>query len=253
MVNPYSMEGKTYLVTGAASGIGRATALLLSELGAELVLIDKDISGLEYVSGLCKTKADIFECDLGNHDAISVLFKKSLFDKYKEFDGFAHIAGVSYISPLKTISNEKCLQVIQINTLAGLEIAKHLSNKKMIAAGGSSFVFISSIYASVGTSANCAYAISKAGIHGMVKALAIELASKKVRVNCVAPGFVKTEMVETNQSKFGNDYLAHINSLHPLGLGNPEDVADAVAFLLSHASRWITGVCLPVDGGYTAQ
>jgi NAD(P)-dependent dehydrogenase (short-subunit alcohol dehydrogenase family) len=252
MNNPLSLDGKTILVTGAASGIGRATALYLSELGARLVLIDKNLNGLEEVYGLCATKADIYKCDLVNHDELTILLK-SIVSNYQEFNGFVHVAGVSYISPLKTISLEISRQVLQVNTLAGLEIAKYLSYRSMIALGGSSFVFISSIYAMVGTSANCVYAISKAGIHGMVKALAIELASKKVRVNCVAPGFIDTEMMEYNQGKFDSDYLERIRGLHPLGLGKPDDIAGAIAFLLSDISRWITGVCLPVDGGYTAQ
>jgi len=251
MFNPMSLTGNTYILTGAASGIGRATTILLSELGANLVLIDRDIVGLKNVSSQCVTKVDYYECDLENHNRTSQLLK-NLISKYT-FSGFAHIAGISYISPLKTITEEKTLQILRINTLAGLELAKYLSYGKAISPNGSSFVFVSSIYASVGTPANCSYAISKAAIHGMVKALAIELAPKNVRVNCIAPGFVKTEMATMNESKFNEDYLDHINSLHPLGIGHPNDVALGIAFMLSEASRWMTGVIMPLDGGYTAQ
>jgi NAD(P)-dependent dehydrogenase (short-subunit alcohol dehydrogenase family) len=95
--------------------------------------------------------------------------------------------------------------------------------------------------------------MSKGAINGLTKALAIELAPKNIRVNCVAPGFVKTKMLKDTNVLFDDIRISHLTSLHPLGLGDPEDVANPIAFLLSDASRWMTGVIVNVDGGFTAQ
>jgi NAD(P)-dependent dehydrogenase (short-subunit alcohol dehydrogenase family) len=104
----------------------------------------------------------------------------------------------------------------------------------------------------VGSAANVGYAMSKSALHGITKSLSIELAPKNIRVNCVAPGFIKTKMLEDISDSFNDNYSETITKLHPLGLGDPEDVANVIAFLLSDMSKWITGSILSVDGGYTA-
>jgi len=105
----------------------------------------------------------------------------------------------------------------------------------------------------VGSAANVAYAMSKSALHGITKSLAIELASKKIRVNCVAPGFIKTQMLDDVSGSFDNEYNERLNSLHPLGLGEAEDIAYGITYLLSDMSKWVTGTILSVDGGFTAQ
>lgn len=246
-----SLKGKRFVITGAASGIGRASAITLSELEATLVLIDKDIGGLHITANHCKSGADLRQFDLSNTKEISALIN-DVVSEHGPMDGFAHIAGVSYLSPLKTISSERYESVMRINAYSGLEIAKSLSKKGCHADGMSSFVYISSIYGLVGTAANCGYALSKSAILGLTKSLAAELASKKIRVNCIAPGFVVTNMMDDTGMMFSKDYIKVLNDLHPLGLGSAEDIAMGVAFLLSDASNWITGAILPIDGGYTA-
>lgn len=114
-------------------------------------------------------------------------------------------------------------------------------------------MLISSVYGIVGSSANAAYAISKGAIIALTKALAIEYAPKHIRFNCVAPGFIKTEMLEKASGSFDSDYIETLNSLHPLGLGQSRDIAEPIALLLSDSANWITGAVLPVDGGFTAR
>ena len=116
-----------------------------------------------------------------------------------------------------------------------------------------SIVFISSIYGLVGSAANVAYAVSKAAVIGMTRALAIELAPKRIRVNCVAPGFVNTEMGNVVEPLFDAQHADRVNAMHPLGEGEADDIANIIAFLLSDRAKWITGTVLPVDGGFTAQ
>ena len=105
----------------------------------------------------------------------------------------------------------------------------------------------------VGSAANVAYAVSKAAVIGMTKALAIELAPKKIRVNCIAPGFVQTNMGNAVESLFDDKHAERVDEMHPLGQGEAIDIANGIAFLLSDAARWITGSVLPIDGGFTAQ
>ena len=143
---------------------------------------------------------------------------------------------------------------MRVNTQAGLNLAKiftskqgHDSNKQ------GSIVFISSVYGVVGSAANVAYATSKAALIGMTKALAVEFATKNIRVNCVAPGFIKTSMADGVNAMFDKEYEERIEAMHPLGWGEAKDIANAIAFLLSDASKWTTGAIFNVDGGYTAQ
>lgn len=220
------LKGKRILITGSASGIGEATYVLLYELGAECVLLDK-------AYGMDLTTMDI------NSYMLSI----------GKLDGFVHCAGVPYVSPLKTLDMKRCFEVYHINTIAALEIAKGFINKK-VCPGEGSIVFISSDHALVGSGMNTGYAASKAALHGITKTLAIELAPR-IRVNCIAPGFIRTPMADKITPMFGEGYIESVTKLYPLGLGEPEDVAHAIVYLLS--ARWVTGTILTVDGGYTAQ
>jgi len=250
--NPMDLTGRRFVVTGAASGIGRATCYLLSKLGANLVMIDVNENGLKETKAKCKITDEIIEFDLLNTSAIKDLIL-NINTAITPINGMVHLAGISYISPIKAIVEKKYLDVLRINTFAGFEIAKALVNRKMFQGQQMSIVFISSVYALVGSAANAGYAMSKSALHGLTKSLAVELAPKKVRVNCIAPGFVKTNMMNDNSILFNDNYNEVINNLHLLGLGEPEDIANACAFLLSDAGKWITGSIISVDGGFTAN
>ena len=249
--NPFSLEGKNYLITGAASGIGKATSIILSKLGANLILVDINQQGLVETKKSCKSTDKLLVLDLSN----ASLIKKEILDIVKSFGklhGFVHLAGRSYISPLKMINEQKCSDIYSLNTYAAIELAKTFINKKVYNGENGSIVLVSSVYGVVGSAANVGYAMSKSALHGITKSLAIELASKGIRVNCVAPGFVKTNMMDSVANKFDEKYEETLNNLHPLGLGSPEDVAYSIVYLLSEASKWVTGSILNIDGGYTA-
>lgn len=250
--NPFSLSGKNFLVTGAASGMGRAASVVLSKLGASLILADINSEGLKETRENTKPTDKLLPIDLTKAPLIKDAILKIIPESGK-LHGFVHFAGKPYISPLKTISEAKCAEIYSLNTYAALELAKIFTNRNVYAGEKGSIVFISSVYGVVGSAANVGYAMSKSALHGITKALSIELAAKGIRVNCVAPGFVKTKMMTDNNGSFSDGHDEVLNKLHPLGLGDPEDIAFSVAYLLSDAAKWVTGTILNIDGGFTAQ
>jgi NAD(P)-dependent dehydrogenase (short-subunit alcohol dehydrogenase family) len=250
--NPFSLVGKNILITGAASGIGKETSIVLSKLGANLILVDINLNGLIQTQNECKSRTEILELDLTKSAMINEKIL-SVLTEFGKLHGFVHAAGKAYISPLKTISEEKCKEVYALNTYSAIELAKVFTNRNVYAGERGSIVFISSVYAIVGSAANVGYAMSKSALHGITKALSIELASKGIRVNCIAPGFVKTNMLDSASGNFDTNYAETLNKLHPLGVGEPEDIAFSIAYLLSDAAKWVTGAIINVDGGFTAQ
>jgi NAD(P)-dependent dehydrogenase (short-subunit alcohol dehydrogenase family) len=253
LYNPIALTGKRFLISGAASGLGRATSVLLNKLGAELILLDINEIGLNETKELCGDSAvHLVAMNLQNSEEIKPAII-SATEKWGKVNGFVHLAGKPYISPLKSTNYNTFTEIFNLNTYSSIELAKVFINRNVYAGDNGSIVLISSVYGLVGSSANVGYAMSKAALHGVTKSLSIELASKNIRVNCVAPGFVKTKMLDTVSGLFNQDYYDTLNNLHPLGLGEAEDVANAIAFLLSDMSKWITGTVMSVDGGFTAQ
>lgn len=250
--NPINLIDRRYLITGAASGLGKATSILLSKLGAELILVDINQDGLDDTALQCSTKVDKVIIDLYNIPSIKAKIVESV-KKIGKLNGFVHLAGRPYLSPLKSINEKTTKDVFMLNTYAGIELAKVCTGRNIYAGDKGSLIFISSVYGLVGSAANVGYAMSKSALHGVTRSLAIELAPKYIRVNCIAPGFVKTNMLSEISDSFSSDYNETLNKLHPLGLGEADDVANSVAFLLSDMSKWITGSIMNVDGGFTAQ
>lgn len=248
----HSLSNKFFIVTGASSGIGRETSILLSKLGAKLLLIDINEIGLLKTKENCPNEAIPLILDLTD----SVTLKNKIIDLVKEhgkLDGVAHIAGKPSIVPLKSISQNSATDIFHLNTYSAIDLAKIFVNHNVFSGLSGSIVFISSVYGLVGSSANVAYSSSKAALHGVTKSLSIELAPKKIRVNCIAPGFIKTEMMANNKDKFNEEYLSKLEMMHPLGLGEAIDISYMIVFLLSDLSKWMTGSILSLDGGFTAQ
>ena len=254
MNNPMSLEHKTIIITGAASGIGRESARLLHSLGAKLLLLDVNEDGLNSIQKQLGNNISIGKIDLTEVDSIKNVLIKGAEQLNSAYTGFVHCAGIPSVVPLRALSSDSYEKVMKINVEAGLMLAKaFISNQVRDVSQQSSIVFISSVYGVVGSAANVAYATSKSAIIGMTKSLAIELAKKNIRVNCIAPGFIKTNMADDINSMFDIEYADKIESMHPLGWGESIDIANAIAFLLSDASKWVTGAVFNIDGGFTAQ
>jgi NAD(P)-dependent dehydrogenase (short-subunit alcohol dehydrogenase family) len=252
MLNPLDLSGRVMLVTGASSGIGRDTALLLSQLGARLVLVGRDSGRLEgAVSELAGGGHIIEPFDLAVAEEIP-RWIKSVVSNVGPLSGAVHCAAANSHRPLRILDVAKFEEIQRINVTASMMLAKGFRQKGCNAAGGS-LVFLSSVTGLVGLPGVAAYASSKAAVIGLTRTLALELAPEHIRVNCVAPAMVKTEMTEQMFQSLTAEQVTAIEAAHPLGVGSPRDVAHAIAFLLSDAARWITGSVLVVDGGYTAR
>jgi len=255
MFNPVELTNRRYLISGAASGIGRATAVYLAKLGANLLLVDKSEEQLKATQDLCLAESSVsvaFPIDVTDSNIMKTAIITDVEHNGK-INGMVHCAGLPYIAPLKVVSRDTAMNVYSVNAYAGLEMAKIFILKNVYAGESGSIVFISSVYGIVGSAANVGYSMTKGAIQSATKSLAIELAPKKIRVNCIAPGFIKTEMADQINNNFGADYDKHIEDLHPLGWGQPNDVAAGIAYLLSDMSKWVTGAIISIDGGFTAQ
>jgi NAD(P)-dependent dehydrogenase (short-subunit alcohol dehydrogenase family) len=252
-ITPLSLRSRRVLVTGAASGIGRAACELLSRLEARIVAVDIDEAGLDGASqGLAGEGHTRCRFDVSDVERIPA-WMADVAQKGGPLFGVVHAAGLSCVQPLRLLSPEAYRKVLLLNTEAALALARGFHKKTVAEAAGGSIVFISSVMASAGAPGAAAYSMSKAALHGLTRSLAVELAPAKIRVNCVAPGFVRTPMFDRMSAPWDAGQLARVEEDHPLGLGAPADVANSIAFLLADTGRWITGSVLTVDGGYTAH
>lgn len=246
------LNQKTVLVTGASSGIGRQTAILASKHGARVALVARRIDALEEVAAeLHGTGHSIVSYDLAILEGIPAMVRR-VADDLGGLDGLVHSAGIHRTLPLKSIQSADVRALFDINVTAAIMLAKGFRHKQ-VTKPASSIVFLSSAIGLVGQSGVGVYSATKGAVLTLTKSLALELAREDIRVNCVCPGVVRTAMADGLRDRIGADSFQSVSDAHPLGLGEPSDVANAILFLLSGASRWITGSALTVDGGYTAQ
>lgn len=244
-----SLAGKKILITGASSGIGKATAIIASKNGADVVLVGTRKDALQQTLQLMdEGEHASFIIDFLSDDVIASL--KAMFKNIGKVDGLFHCAGVHSTAPLKVQDAANTELVYKVNVFSAFTLLKEL-RKKNNHSNDCSVVLMSSSSALLGESAISAYASSKSAIIGLTKSLAAELVKDNMRINCISAGIVKTAMTDKLFSNLEPSYVDDIKSKHALGFGEPEDVANAALFLLSPNSKWITGSNLVVDGGYT--
>ncbi len=244
------LRDKTILVTGASSGIGRACAIKASMAGAKVVLIGRSKERLiETYNNLEGIGHLYHQIDVTDYKKLESVIDESVA-KIGPFSGFIHSAGIELTKPLSMMSPELYEKIFATNVISAFEISKLLSKNKNVNPLGASFVFISSIMALHGQKGKVGYCASKSALIGGTKSMALELTVKKIRVNCILPGVVQTEMTNNMFSNLPESSVIEIHKKHPLGIGKPEDVANCALFLLSDLSKWITGIDLIVDGGY---
>lgn len=236
------------MITGASSGLGLAASIAAAHSGAEVVMVSRRAEELGRLAAALPGSGHVAApFDLGRIEDIG-----AWMPQFGPLDGLAHFAGVQAVAPLRALSLKKTEAMFLVNVTAALALSKAFCSRN-VARRPASIVLVSSVMGLVGSPARSAYSASKAALIGMARSLAVELAPAGITVNCLAPGFVKTAMWEEMESMMGNDQRQQIIGSHPLGLGEPEDVASAAVYLLSPAARWITGTALVIDGGYSAQ
>lgn len=251
--NPLNLEGRRVLVTGASSGIGRAASERLAQQGAQLICLGRDATRLSAtLAGLAGQNHQARQADLNDADAIVSLVSE-LVSEFGPLAGIVHSAGMQRANPLRMAKPDDFLDPFRTNTLSAAMLLGAIARRGIAAPEGCSVVLVGSVMSVLGAAGLSGYCASKAALAGLVRAAALELASARVRVNAVLPGVVDTEMSRKHLESLGEAQTAAIRQMHPLGFGRPEDVAHAIAFLVADTSRWITGSCLVVDGGYSAH
>lgn len=243
MYNPYSLEGKTILITGAASGIGKETAIESSKMGAKIVAVDLNADGLNALAPQLEGEGHLtFDGNLCNDE-----FLKLLAENAPVLNGVFLCAGVSDTTLVKFLTEEKIDRVFNINVKAPVMMLKYLLKKKKVADGGS-LVWMSSYGAEKVEPGLGIYAASKSAVNGFMRAYAKELIGKKIRSNSIMPMMIKTELISTLTNISEEDWKKQ-EAMYPLGFGAPQDVARVAIFLFSDASRWITGTQFKMGGG----
>jgi NAD(P)-dependent dehydrogenase (short-subunit alcohol dehydrogenase family) len=243
--NPYSLEGKTILITGASSGIGRRTAIECSKMGATLVITGRNQERLNDTLSSLEGEGHLtFAGDLTED-----VDMEALMEQLPPLNGVFFCAGVTDTTPAKFIDEDKIERVFSINIKSPMLLTKWLVKKKKIQASAS-LVYMSSYGAEVVTPGLGIYAASKGAVNSFMRTIATELSARKVRANSIMAMMVQTELIETLGSLSKED-IEKDEAKYPLGYGKPEDIAFAVIYLLSDASKWVTGSIIKMDGGST--
>lgn len=252
MNNPFSLHNKNILITGASSGIGRQCAISCSQMGANVILNARNKERLRQTFNNLEPGNHLFYSqDITEYKNLEITISDAVV-KIGKISGFIHSAGIENTLPLKSMRKVHYENLFSVNTFSGFEIARLLSKKKYCS-DESSFIFISSVMGFLGQLGKIGYCSSKGALISGMKAMALELVNKNIRVNSISPAIIETDMTKKLFKNIPDDSINEIQKMHPLGFGQPEDVANACIFLLSDAAKWITGSNLIVDGGYSAQ
>ena len=246
MYNPFSLQGKIILVTGASSGIGATVGIECSKIGACVIITGRNGERLEQTYAQLDTSFganhQMIVADLNDETSIG-----SLVDQIDGLDGLVNNAGVNRVKPVTFIKQDDMDYMFQSNTFAAVNLTRMLCKKKKLKKN-SSIVFTSSVSAFFNAPGRALYAGSKAALTAFMRSFAVELADKGIRANAVHPGLVETKLIAENLSE---EELKNNLKEYPLNrFGKTEDVAWAIIYLLSDASSWVTGTSMIVDGGF---
>lgn len=245
--NPFSLEGKTILVTGASSGIGRGICIDCAKMGTKVHLMARNEERLkETLSKMEGEGHEIHIADLCSTDDIN-----ALVDALPTIDGVVLCAGIIKTIPVKNISEETMTEIFNANIMGDIKMCSRLLKKKKLSRGAS-VVFISSVSTFNVKVGNSLYSATKGAVNSFAKAMALEVSKQEMRVNCIQPGFVPSSILSGGAIE-EDEFLKYYAERHPLGFGSPTDIANGCIYLLSDASRWVTGSIFTIDGGYTLQ
>lgn len=253
MINPMDLSGKNIMVTGASAGIGRGIAVYLSNLGANVIMIARNEERLKEVyDELEPGNHSYYPVDLSDLGGIADMMDTACPNGL-QLNGLVHAAGISLTIPIQFLKMSDVQNIMTVNFYSFVELVKHFSKRKLDEKGGS-IVAISSISSKVGARGLTAYCASKAALESGIRAMALDLASRKIRINSVSPAMIETQ-IYSDLRELVNDqnFEANLKKRQILGLGKPEDVAYATAFLLSDSAKFITGTSIYADGGYLSH
>lgn len=247
MYNPFTLEGKRILVTGASSGIGRGICIDTSKMGAAVHLMARNEQRLnETMEMMVGDGHKIHIVDLCNNDDLA-----SMVDDLPPLDGVVLCAGIIKTTLVKKINEDALEEIFNTNIMADIRMLSRMLKKKKLNKGAS-VVFISSVSTFNVKIGNSLYSATKGAVNSFAKAMALEVAKQGMRVNCIQPGFVPSNILSSGAIE-EDTFLKFYAERHPLGFGTPTDIANTCIYLLSDAARWVTGSIFTIDGGYTLQ
>lgn len=251
--NPFSLDSKTIIVTGASSGIGRQCAIDCSKMGARVVLIARNKERLEEtLSQMDGMSHLLVPFDLTESEKIKGIVA-GIVRYVGPIHGVLHCAGISETLPLKLMKSELLDKFFRNNVYSAIELTREVCSVKNVSKDGASIVFFSSIMGCVGESGKSLYSMTKGALIAATRSLACEYAKKRIRFNCVSPGAILTPINANLPHMADSEKKQALADMHLLGLGECSDISNACVYLLSEASKWVTGQNLIVDGGYTAR
>ena len=251
--NFIDFKNKYVLVTGATSGIGMAIAVELSKVGARVILSGRDGNRINEALKHLQGEGHQPLClELSTPSEIMPTIKE-LVKKIGAIYGLCHAAGIVKTRPLGACSTKSVQEMLDVNLIAGIELARVVARRDIIDKVEGSILFIAAAYGVVGMPGEVGYSATKGAVIASARSMAVELAGRNIRVNVISPGMVMTRMAENAFKFLSEEQVDAITDAHPLGVGKAEDVARSAAFLLAPQSSWITGTNLIVDGGFTAR
>lgn len=252
--NPFSLEGKVVVISGAASGIGRQCAINCSKMGARLILFDLNKKGLDETMTMIECPDEQYSAivDLTDYEILSKVVKEGVA-KIGRVTGLLNCAGISTTLPLNVVKPETLDRFFHVNVYTAYFLTQAVCRVGNFSKDGGSIVFFSSAAGQYGESCKSIYGMTKGALFAGAKSLACELARRNIRVNSISPGVIVTPINQNLPHIADPEQRKQTEALHLLGLGDPNDIANACIYLLSDASRWVTGSNLVVDGGFTTR